>query len=270
MGDWPNTEVLQRLQGYGVVASSDAIALTVAGAVNTKSAWTELIASTPFDSFGIVVQGGMVNIGSFDIGVGAAGYEQIIISDFYQGFRLSGSKTMYFPIAIPAGSRIAARYQSVQIAIVPKMNVFLCQGDVNRTFSQIVTYGFVSGTSKGLTVDPGTTLNTKGTWNEIVASTVKDIKAIAIIIGDQAYSRGNAQIDWLIDIGIGAAGYENVFIPDWWARYNYSSSAIPIEPANSPWFWLPIPAGSRLAVRAQCKINTVTSRNIDVILHAIV
>ena len=270
MGDWPNPEVLQRLTSYGLAATSSGVVLTMAGAINTKSAWKELIASTPYDSFGITVEGAMTNIGSFDVGLGAIGSEQIIVPDFYQGFWLSGLRTLHFPIFIPAGSRIAGRYQSTAIATAPKMNVLLSEGDVNRAFSQIVTYGFIPGSSKGTSVDPGGTANTKGAWSQLVASTAKDIRAIAIMLGDQGYNRTTNSADWLIDIGIGAAGVENAFIPNWWARYYYTSGAVAIDPMISEWFWLPIPAGSRLAARAQCSITTTSPRKLDVILHAIV
>jgi hypothetical protein len=270
VGNWPKTEVLQRLLSYGVAAASAGVTLTMAGAINTKSAWTELTSSTPFDSFGITVQGGMLNIGSFDVGLGGAGSEQIIVPDFYQGFRLSGLKTMHFPIAIPAGSRIAGRYQNAQILTAARMNVLLSEGDVNRGFSQIVTYGFVSGTSRGTEIDPGSTANTKGAWVELVASTGKDIRAFAIMIGDQGLNRGSVSADWLIDIGIGAAGDEQVLIPNWWAKHNYAGGAVPLEPANSEWFWQPIPAGSRVSARAQSSWTTASTRKLDVVLHAIV
>jgi len=270
VGDWPKPEILQKLYGYGLPASSDATALTVAGGLHTKSAYTEIVASTPFDSHGLIVAGGMKGIGSFDIAVGAAGYEQIIIPDYYQGFRISILQAMYFPLYIPGGTRIAARYQGNQTATAPKINVYLRQGDISRGFSLVETYGFITGTSRGLTVDPGSTAHTKGAWHELVASTGKNLRGFAIMLGDQAYSRSSNSCDWLVDLGIGAAGYENVFIPDWWCRYNYSAAACPLDPLHSPWFWLPIPAGSRLAVRAQAGINTATVRLIDIVLHAIV
>lgn len=105
-----------------VTASSRGTVLTEPGSTNTKSAWTEITSSCPQHLAGLVVQvqGASHNAhnGSgviLDIGVGGSGSEQVVVSNVnYFG---STSETMdarqpvTFAVNIPAGSRIAARFQ---------------------------------------------------------------------------------------------------------------------------------------------------------------
>lgn len=101
---------------------------------HTKGAYTELIASTTKDYFGILpmfgANGGTASTGMWtglcDIAVGASGQEKIIIPNIpcsrSQGTSQNGGiiygpcgNTNFCPVNIPAGSRIAARSQSSSI-----------------------------------------------------------------------------------------------------------------------------------------------------------
>lgn len=104
-------------------AASKGVGLAVPGAANTKGAWTEIVAasSEPFDALVIgqqcnadaaAVAGGVL----FDIGIGSAGNEVVRLGDL--AYQMSGTEIChrYFdplqPLDIPAGTRIAARYQA--------------------------------------------------------------------------------------------------------------------------------------------------------------
>lgn len=100
-------------------------ALDPGATANTKGAWAQLVASTPAAIAGIVAsfdtQGrttGTSNIDYlFDIAIGASGSERIILPNYYNFMTGAGLATLItvsdlMPLAIPAGSRIAARCQS--------------------------------------------------------------------------------------------------------------------------------------------------------------
>lgn len=103
-------------------AASRGTVLTEPGSANTMGAWTELTASCPQHLAGLVVQvqgaghNAMHASGvMLDIGVGGAGSETVIVSNVaYYG---NSNEAIYarqpvtFAVNIPAGSRIAARWQ---------------------------------------------------------------------------------------------------------------------------------------------------------------
>lgn len=101
----------------------------VTPAVGSKGAWSELLAATSNDSFGMLL---MVN-NSFtaaagrnfvlDIGIGGAGSERVIVPNLICGMANPYPSAIYhyFPLFIPAGSRVAVRSQA-NIA-----NAFRCQ-----------------------------------------------------------------------------------------------------------------------------------------------
>lgn len=103
-------------------ATSRGAALTAPGATNTKGAWTQLSASTPSDieALAFSAQGNglttMANGGLLlDIGIGGAGSETVLIGDIWlaadtaEFYTVRGPST--YQVSIPAGSRVAARYQ---------------------------------------------------------------------------------------------------------------------------------------------------------------
>ncbi|MGH3987826.1 MAG: hypothetical protein ACRDTZ_10960 [Pseudonocardiaceae bacterium] len=73
---------------------------------------------------------------------------------------------------------------------------------------------------------------------------------------------------WLVDIGVGGAGSEQVLVP------NFRLAATTFEtfvPSVMPTVPVSIPQSSRLAVRAQCSIttNSIGGRLFDVVLYGI-
>lgn len=112
------------LISYGVVSASSAgTTLTAPGGTNAKGAWLELEASTSVDLQALVVMPGFANGTSLatanfllDVGVGAAASEVVVVNNVSGqslNSELAGrnANECLFPVAIPAGSRIAARYQ---------------------------------------------------------------------------------------------------------------------------------------------------------------
>lgn len=102
--------------GAGTVVAAHASA-------NTKSSWVELIASADFEVHAITLHiagdsnAGAVRKNLYDIGIGGAGSEVVIISDILHtgpdNVVTTAAQWMAFlPIHIPKGSRISARHQS--------------------------------------------------------------------------------------------------------------------------------------------------------------
>jgi hypothetical protein len=99
----------------------------------------------------------------------------------------------------------------------------------------------------GINVTTGSTAHTKGSWQQLIASTSADSSSLFLRLDGVGASATNTAT--LLDIGIGASGSETVIIPD-----------IAVGGAiNSLLFEIPfqIPSGTRLAARAQ---SAATSR----------
>jgi hypothetical protein len=119
-----------RVDAYGVVSASSRGTAVNAGN-NAEGAWAQLVASTSLDHQAWVLMGGNRDTGgyatagetySFDLGVGAAGSEQIIGENWIFGVSKHSAITGPFPplpvyAPVPAGSRIAARAASTAAAV---------------------------------------------------------------------------------------------------------------------------------------------------------
>lgn len=123
-GVWSGVVPLSRAIGYGAtLASSRGISVDAGATVNTKPAtWTTLAASTTEPARGLVVGVGNQILATrsavtwlLDIGIGTAGSEKALIPNYLIRSNLSEMVTPnfspFFPVSIPAGSRISARCQ---------------------------------------------------------------------------------------------------------------------------------------------------------------
>lgn len=114
-----------RVEGLGIVsASSQGTDLNDPGSVvNTDGTWTTLLTSTGFPYSWLVVTAANELILAYtlgtrnliDIGVGGAGAEVVLAPDLFTVINTaldSPLQTWYFPVAIPAGTRVVARHRS--------------------------------------------------------------------------------------------------------------------------------------------------------------
>jgi hypothetical protein len=273
MPDWPLWGA-QRYESAGAVAASSIGTTVGIGATNVKGSWVQLIASTSFEVTGIIVHptmaGGSTDV-LIDIGIGAAAAEVVVIENLYTGTAAAATSQgawYYVPICIPMGTRIAARAQGVAASTSPRVNLTLIgQGfDPSQPLGICTTYGAATADSGGTSVDPGGTLNTKGAWSQITASTTYGISALLIAFPNQVNTTRTG-CTWLVDIGIGAASSEIVLIPD---LLLYASTAVDVViPQSFGPIPCSIPAGTRLAVRAQCSIIDATDRLFDAIIYGV-
>jgi len=274
MADWALRSGGKKDTVGEVASSSSMTVITASATANTKGSYTQIVASTAFDStwMMLIVRGFGTSRGFLlDLAIGAAASEKVIISNLLLGSSGNGCLPgTYgpFPISIPAGTRIAARLQSTTGSSTAQIEVVLGASGFadDAPLGIVTTYGADTSDSGGTQVDPGGTINTKGTWSEITSSTSREIKALCIAIGNQSNSApGNAS--WLFDIGIGAGGSEKVVLADLYL-VTTSSFAAQLIP-NAFAFPISIPSGTRLSARAQCVINDATDRLFDVALYGV-
>ena len=101
---------------------------------NVKGNWTQLLASTAKKVSGIVVAivGGTVANILIDIGTGAAASETVLIPNIWAcpntGVGI-WAKTIFFPLELASGTRIAARCQSSPASANPRIGVMLMEID---------------------------------------------------------------------------------------------------------------------------------------------
>lgn len=140
----------------------------------SKGSWTQLIASTTSESYGILIciNSNTASTASrntvVDIGVGPLAAEIVIVPDVLGGnaggYSIGGSGMWYFfPLKIDAGSRVVARARST-VTTAFRVFVQLMQRPINPSMIKKAAYvdAFgISGTS-GTAVTPGTT--TESAW----------------------------------------------------------------------------------------------------------
>lgn len=223
------------------------------GTANTKGNFVQLVASTTYDATGFFISTHLWHTSyletAIDIAIGAAGSEQIILPDVMAANIASGGRTTraFFPIAIPAGTRISARSQANAGSMSPY--VLLTLANLGSTALQqankATAYGFNSASTRGTQyVTSGASTNVKGAWQELTGSTSTDHSGIVLYEHNYTGVIDNA---CLTDFGIGAAGSEVVVVPNLMSFSELSDIF-----ANS-YLYLPIsiPAGTRLAFRTQ-------------------
>jgi len=266
----------QRFQDEDMLtASSTGTALSNSGSANTKGSYTQLVASTPYDAQGLLVclTTNAVAAGQsylIDIAIGGAGSEQVIIPNILvdpSGATGELGIAAYFPIPIPAGSRIAARQQNSTTTGALRVGVVLMAGGFfgMPLGGRCSDLGTDTSTSGGALIDPGTSANTKGSYTQLVAATAHDIKLLGLAITDNK-DTSRSSTTWLVDLAIGGAGSEQVVIPNLLVS---SVSSRNMRPAWIGPFPFSIPSGSRVAVRAQSTSVTATRRIIAVAAYGI-
>ena len=243
---------------------------------NTKMAYVESIASTPYDSDSLYVVTGFHHDGlehlMVDVAVGAGGSEEVIVPNLYYSQIQSANHQASFdlPVSLAEGERVAFRAQTSSTNVSDNT----CRTDIyairrgawaiSPGCSRVVDMGLNLSTTKGVSVDPGATVNTKGAWAEITASTPNDFSALAVSISNNNVASGQTPqvMGHLVDVGIGAAGSEEVIAKNMPLHTNTSNS-----PGLSKFgrqfvinTRIPIPSGTRIAVRAQCNENQATGR----------
>jgi hypothetical protein len=219
------------------------------GSANTKGSYVEFFAALPFSVMGFTMECRSNNAGYalFDIAIGAAGSEVVIVPNFSDSYGLSARtrRSIFIPVSIPKGTRVALRTQcsSGGAALSFKMRAHAAGFNGVGVVSQWFAWGADTSNSRpGPSVTAGGSANTKGSWVQLVAATEITTKWLAVAMSIAASPR-----DFSTDIGIGAGGSEVVLIP------SISFAGEDLGQILGP-FPVTIPKGTRIAARTQCEI----------------
>lgn len=183
-----------------------------------------------------------------EILTGGSGAETVWASVLV-GYRNSDTYVYGAPIYVPgfiaSGTRVAIRARSASASkvVTGLFNFIAATSGVN--YGTPTSHGFNTGTSRGVTLTAPGSLNVKGAWTEIVASTPVAYSALSIMFQADADTVMNAS-GVSIDIGTGANPSEVAIITD----YVTSTSASEYYATRGPQcFGVDIPAGTRIVAR---------------------
>lgn len=278
-GGWPIGLGLANAVAYGINSSTGSASQSItSGTANHKGSWVELNGSpTTSDILWVLVtvddsqfSAGTTESSCIDLGIGASGSQQVIISNLLNYGQVFSDSfdtvcSYFFPLAIPSGTHVWARSQTTGSNHDPVGVSFI---GFDASFSNAPggscscydTYGFVSTSTEGTALTASGTVNVKGSYTEITASTTNDLMGFFLAFDSQG-SASNVAV--LTDLAIGASGSEVVILPNipvW-----MSQLGVPM-PQATPFISIPIQAGTRIAARCQ---STKASQNIGVTLYGL-
>ena len=252
------------IESGGMDLSTSKPGSVASGTANSKGSWVELIASTAnaneWAKLFITVNDSTAETYKIDIGVGAASSEVVVIPDivFYSKTDGQEAHALLIPITIASGSRVSIRGATAS-GSVRNFRASIQLNDVSDigTCSNIDALGV--GSSRGVTIDPGGTANTQGSWIELIASTSAEYTLIIPMINVNN-NGGLATTDWVVDIGIGGSGSEVVLI----GEILKTTTAFETHSNAYNNYHITVASGSRLSARAQCGITDAADRLLDV------
>jgi hypothetical protein len=255
------------------LASSEGTGVSSSSSANVKGTYVEITAATAFQYEAIFAQfsqeSGTNRDFVFDIAIGASA-EAIVVENLQLStFTEDLTASIFIPVRIPSGARIAARCQCSTGNSTRDLHIIGVAGGPSfpAGYTKAVGLGVNLADSGGTPIDPGSSLNTKGAYVPLVASTAEAYVGLVPVIGGILNS-ARLTYEWLFDVSIGAATVERVVLPDLNLR---STTVVHIV---LPQFFSPypvyIPAGTRIAARAQCSGNDATDRLFDLSLMGLV
>jgi len=267
-------------QGHEIVCkpigTSPYYTTVTAGAANTKGSFAT-IGTCPAGWGGVptvVIHGTSADTGTYLIDfIVASSFADVVTNFFFSMPTTQGYQehfTVTFPIRVTAGATLQARCQADGGSDVLWMStIFHPIGAFNssQVLSQSVTWGAnASGQTRGTELDPGTSADTKpATFTQIIAATAQDIKGFMICAGRSAVG-SYFESNFMLDIAVGASSSEVVIVEDF-GLVAHVNGDCPL-PRVSPFFPIPIPAGTRISARVQCDATDIAWRLIDIVLVA--
>lgn len=238
--------------------------VTGSATANTKGSYTTIIASTPSDTCWMIVRAiidsSVADI-ALDIAVGASGQEVVLVNNLMITIDRGTDQffTYSFPIQIPAGTRVAGRAQSNPGGLGVDVSIVLLDGAFTQMEGSagVDSVGFVAASTRGTAVTPGAS-TTKGSYAQLIASTARDYIGFLLEVDAQGTSFPASSYVGYVDIAIGASGSEKIILPNCPVILSASGNAtVAIWPDS--FVSVPIPAGSRVAARANTILNSAVT-----------
>jgi hypothetical protein len=220
--------------------------------IHTKGLWTQLIASTTYDSYGFwLCANNSLSAGAdtsqlLDIGVGANPNEVAILPNYLAGSRGAGgwTKFVFIPLFIPRGTRVSARNQaliSADTVHVLVMPVYGSSRPTQRIYTGCDAYGVDTADSGGTAHTPGNT-GAESTDANVGTTLTRDYKAVLPALQFPGTTAGNDAFHWEITDGT------NTFAE--WVNSTGSSETVDVLQPNVP-LEFPLKAGTQLMVQAE-------------------
>lgn len=270
MSDFSLLSGFHKAEQAGIVAASSRGTVVSHGASHIKGAYTQLIAATGQDADAVLVTARYTTNWNAltDLAAGAAGAEQVVAADLMRTAWGGSFGVCQFvlPIAIPAGTRLAARGQTDRTdAIDVWLHVTLLTGGFRRAspLSQILTLGANTAATRGTPVTAGAAANTKGSWVQFSSALPNTLRGLLVAFGTNGGADKTAEEDWLFDIGVGAAGSEVIVAPDLSVTIDANEICYP----QVQWVPLEFAAGQPLAVRGQ---SSVAAAVLDTVIYGVI
>jgi hypothetical protein len=130
----------------------------------------------------------------------------------------------------------------------------------------VETYGADTATSKGQSVDPGATLNTKGAYTQLTAASASAADYLVPVANPQVAQTTKTAVYMWLDISTGAAASEVVKLDNAEIYEGIEEMDFNLAGARE----VDIASGVRVAARAQSQNNTSGRREVDVAVVAFV
>lgn len=247
---------------WGTTRPAAANGTAVTPGAGAYGAWAQLFAATTQDTYGILInvnsntgsaasRGTVIGIG-WDESGGTSYTARVegLLCGGAAAYNTGGSGVWYyFPIFIPAGSRIAARGNST-VATAFRVGAVLMQKPANPAMVRKGSFVEALGISGniGTVIVPGTTA--EGAWT-LVGTTSKRCwwwqVGFQVAVADTAWGAGIMHVD--LGVGDGTVGGTDVIIRDTPISMS-TAEALTNIPISAGVEW-DVPSGSNIYVRAQ-------------------
>jgi hypothetical protein len=252
---------------YPVGPDPDGVTLTSTGVAHTKSAYSQLAASSAFAcseiELYVLLGSGATCSHLIDLAIGAGGSEVVVVPNIQSDQSTGGSAgavaSFRLPLEIAAGTRIAVRRQGSGTSNALSLAIALIEAGDCVGISTFACVGANTATSRGALIDAGASINIKGAYVEMTPSTAAIYQSLSLVAntGNKASTTGRR---YAVDVAIGASGSEVVLIPD--LRLGTASAVIPRCQTLRTF----IAASTRIALRCSCGSNVVGVREFDAVL----
>jgi len=256
----PQTSIVGSQSNFSATPSVTASGTTVtaSGSTNTKGAWAELITTTNFEVLGFSLSVSATGLSGsqrnmlLDLGVGAAGSEQVVLSNINLGSvaaivsNRANVLAHYFPVRIAAATRIAARIQSGTASQAVNVMITVngqASSPPGLLFAGVDMLGANTGTSNMVALTAGT-LGAESAWTNIGSTTARQYFAIMPMVAQNNNAAMTVR-GYHVEVG-----YSSTTI----AEYYFSTTAEEdVGQLMPPWPHLcRIPTGTQMQVRAEC------------------
>jgi len=261
MSDWPVVGASRYVED-DAPSTSYLTTITASGSANVKGAWTTVIAALPFDIAALLLKVEYASGGDhlFDIGIGGAGSEVVIVPNVFCGATGGFGAGNFFnmglisiPFPLPKNTRIAIRLQSNpgSLTIRVRMQFVAANFPHFPGLSKAAAIGVTDSGATAGTLITSVAGNAKTAWVELSPGGISFTTKHVLWTG---FANTGTAADWNLDLGIGPVGGELAVLPNVfyrWRTVGYTECwSIPLV----------LPKGTRVVARLNASVNALPFR----------